>query len=91
MEFTIVAEGGTLEYSSAGRPLTAYTAKGEAETVETPQVDGYQAEIEYFIECARAGREPEFCPPRESAASVKLARLMLESRARNGEKIACKL
>jgi predicted dehydrogenase len=91
MEYSIVAEGGTLEFGSAGKPLTLYTDKGEAQPLEVPAVDGYQAEIEYFVACASAGRQPEFCPPRESALSVKLARLMLESRKRNGEKIPCKL
>ena len=32
MEFTIMADGGTLEYNSAGRPLTLYRADGETET-----------------------------------------------------------
>ena len=91
MEFTIVADAGTLDFSSAGRPLTLYTAAGEAHPMDVPAVDGYQAEIEYFVECVRAGRAPEFCPPRESAAAVKLARLLLESRKRNGERIACEL
>jgi predicted dehydrogenase len=91
MEFTIVGDLGTLEFSSAGRPLTLYTGKGEAEPVDLPAVDGYQAEIEYFTECVRAGHPPDVCPPRESAAAVKLARLMLESRKRNGETLECKL
>jgi hypothetical protein len=59
--------------------------------VEAPKVDEYQAELEYFIACARSGAHPALCPPRESAAAVRLARLMLESRNRNGERIACKL
>jgi predicted dehydrogenase len=91
MEYTIVADGGTLEYSSAGRPLTLYTADGEARPMQVPAVDGYQAELEYFIFCARNGVQPVFCPPRESAAAVKLGRLMLESRCRKGAKIECKL
>ena len=91
MEYTVVADGGTIDFSSAGRPLTLYTAAGDAKPLDVPAVDGYQAEIEYFVECARTGRTPEFCPPRESAASVKIGRLMLDSRQQNGEKIACKL
>jgi predicted dehydrogenase len=91
MEYTIVADGGTLEFSSAGRPLTLFTDKGEAQPVELDPTDGYQAEIAYFVECASNGRQPDFCPPRESAKSIKLARLMLESRKRNGETIECKL
>ena len=89
MEFTIVADGGTLEYSSAGKPLSLFAADGSEQAVSTPDGDFYQAEIEYFLECAGQGRRPELCPPEESAAAVKLAHLMLESRRKNGEKIAC--
>jgi predicted dehydrogenase len=89
MEYNIVAEGGTLEFSSSGKPLTLYTAQGTEEPVTLPEVDGYREEIEYFIRCASENRKPEFCPPEQSAAAVKLARLMVESRSRNGEKIAC--
>lgn len=89
-DFTMISDGGTLEFSTDGKPLTLYGRDGEAKPVAMPEVDGYQAEIEYFFECAAAGRKPEFCPPEDSAAAVKLARLMLESRRRNGEKIACR-
>jgi predicted dehydrogenase len=91
MEFTVVADGGTMEFSSAGRPLTLYRADGIEETLPAPDVDGYQAEIEYFLDCAGRGHKPEFCPPEESAAAVKLARMMVESRKRNGERIECRL
>ena len=89
MEFTITAEGGTLEYNSSGIPLTLYRADGETETPALADVDIFQAELEYFLECAKTGRSPERCPPEESANAVKLMRLMLESRSRKGETIAC--
>ncbi len=90
MEFTVVADRGTLEYGSAGAPLTEYGADGLAHAVEAPDGDGYRAELEYFLDCASRGAYPARCPPRESAAAVKLARLMTASRARNGEKLAWK-
>jgi predicted dehydrogenase len=90
MEYTVVADGGTLEYSSAGVPLTLYGADGKGTPLPTPEVDGYQSEIEYFVACASQGRAPALCPPRESAAAVKLARLMTESRNRKGEQIPCR-
>jgi predicted dehydrogenase len=90
MEFTISADGGTLEYNSAGRPFTLYRADGETETPSLPDPDIFQEEIEYFLECAQAGRKPERCPPEDSALAVKLMRLMLESRSRKGETIACR-
>jgi predicted dehydrogenase len=91
MEFTLVADGGTLEYSSAGRPLTLYSAAGEEKALNPAAQDGFQAEIEYFLECAAANRQPELCPPAESAAAVKVALALVESRDRNGERIPCQL
>ena len=89
MEFTIVADNGTLEFNSANRPLAEYGVAGRQHPLDVPTTDGYRAELEYFLDCATRGAEPLACPPEESAAAVKLAHLMLESRNRNGEKIAC--
>jgi predicted dehydrogenase len=89
MEFTVVADGGTLEFNSAGAPLAEYGADGCQHAVEVSATDGFRAELEYFLECARRGQKPLACPPEESAAAVKLARLMLQSRNKNGEKMAC--
>jgi predicted dehydrogenase len=91
MEYTVVADGGTAEYSSAGRPPTFYAGDGKMERLECVDEDWYQAEIQYFVDCCRTGRKPDCCPPEESARAVKLARLMLESRQKKGEKIACSL
>ncbi len=91
MEFTVVCDGGTLEYNSAGGPLTLYRADGTEEPLDNAEADWYQAELEYFLECAHNGREPHLCPPEDSATAVKLALLMTESRSRNGERIVCSL
>ena len=91
MEFTVVSDGGTLEFNSAGRPLTLYQADGTEAPVALADTDGFQAELEYFVACASSGRKPERCPPEDSATAVRLTRAMLESRSRNGERIACSL
>jgi predicted dehydrogenase len=90
MEFTVVSDGGTLEFSSAGRPLTLYRGDGSEQSLARPEVDIFAEELRYFLDCASAGRQPALCPPRESAQAVRLAEYMLESRKRNGEKIACR-
>jgi predicted dehydrogenase len=90
-EFTIVADGGTLEYHTAGKPLTLYQSDGAEAAVELPERDGFEAELEYFIACATTGAKPTRCPPQESAMAVRLTLKMLESRRKNGEKIECKL
>ena len=95
MEFTIVADRGTLEFDSAGAALAEYGADGCQHALDVPgdvpETDGYRAELAYFLRCAVRGEKPLQCLPEESAAAVKLAHLMLESRNRNGEKIACNL
>lgn len=91
MEFTVVGDNGVVEYSSAGRPTTLYRANGESETPQPGADDFYRSEIEYFLECCRKGVQPEMCRPEESARSVRLALLMLESRRRGGERIECEI
>jgi len=91
MEYTVVAEIGTLEYSSLGRAPTLYRADGDIEALALREQDGYRAEIEYFLDCCRRGDSPSLCPPEESADAVALARCILEARKRNGEKIKCQL
>lgn len=87
MEYTVLADGGAVEYSSAGAPATLYRADGGQEPLESDGGDWYQAEIEYFLDCCRRGAWPERCPPEESAAAVRLMRLIVESRRRGGERL----
>ncbi|MGI8989180.1 MAG: Gfo/Idh/MocA family protein [Bryobacteraceae bacterium] len=89
MEFTVVSDGGTLEFSSAGRPLTLYKAEGTEETVVVNDKDPFESELAYFVDCAARNRQPDLCPPEESSQAVRLARYMLQSRDRHGEKLRC--
>jgi predicted dehydrogenase len=90
MEYTVVADGGTIEFSTVGRAPTLYKADGEAVTLPVANKDGYQAEIEYFVDSVKANRQPEICPAAESALAVKLTKLMVEARKLKGEKVACR-
>ncbi|HTA72083.1 MAG TPA: Gfo/Idh/MocA family oxidoreductase [Bryobacteraceae bacterium] len=91
MEYTVVAEKGTVEYSSLGCAPTLYRGDGEIELLAMTEQDGYRAEIEYFLDCCRRGENPALCPPEESAAAVALALCILEARKRNGQRIRCQL
>jgi predicted dehydrogenase len=92
MEYTVVADGGTFEFSSAaGNGVTLYNAEGKAEPVSLPEVDAFTAELKYFVECCENNTRPQICPPEQSAASVKLTRFMLAARKANGERLACKI
>jgi predicted dehydrogenase len=88
MEYTVVADGGTFEFNSMrGGVVTLYTADGESRELAVPDEDAFASELRYFAECVDAGRKPEFCPPEESAASVRLARFLLKAREVGGERL----
>ena len=89
MEYTIVGDGGVVEYSSAGRPARVYWKSGENEPLPIPEVDPFADEIGYFIECCNSAKAPELCPPRESALAVWAAQAMAQARERKGDKIQC--
>ena len=91
MEYTASFDLGTIEFSTAGRAVTLYSHTGEAKPMEKPDQDGFAREIEYFVACAREDRQPALCPASESAAAVKVTRLMVEARKHNGDKVACNL
>jgi predicted dehydrogenase len=91
MEYTVIADGGTFEYSSSGNTANVYHASGDQDPLELTEQDGFEAELAYFVECCRGGKTPKFCPPEESAAAVKVTLLMLEARKRNGEKLECRI
>jgi len=90
-EYTVVADGGTVEHNPATPAPVVYGRDGSSRALPLSGGDGYAAEIEYFVECCRTGRAPELCPAGESAAAVKLMRLIMEARRRNGEKIECEI
>jgi predicted dehydrogenase len=87
MEYSVTTDGGTVEFSSAGRVPTLYTQSEEVLALDG--TDGYEAEIAYFADCCRAGRQPERCLPAESSDAVELMRTLLASRAQDGRKIEC--
>lgn len=86
MTFQVRAEGAELEFTPNGLFLS--DAKGKRNAIEVPLADGYKAEVEYFVDSCRNGRKPERCPPRASAEAVRIALLLKQSRAANGEAIA---
>jgi predicted dehydrogenase len=89
MEYTVVADGGTLDYNSALGSPRRYGADGPGEDLPLKGDDGYAAEIAYFAQCCQSGEEPVLCRPEESAAAVRLTRAIEQARRRNGEKIPC--
>jgi len=91
MEYTVVMDRGTVDYSSQGRPPALYGADGCEKPLSMSGTDGYAAEIEYFAGCCNSQRRPEACPPEESATAVAVMRLLLESRSKNGARMRCEV
>jgi predicted dehydrogenase len=95
MEYTVTFDEATIEYSSAsGKAVAVFGDDGQERTsaqanLERTEKDGFQAELEYFIRCASANRAPEICPPSQSAAAVRIMRLLEEARKHNGDKLPC--
>lgn len=47
---------------------------------EADPTDPFAEELRYFTSCVNSGQQPAFCPPRQSAQAIALARFILESR-----------
>jgi predicted dehydrogenase len=90
MEFTVTAAGATFEWPFGAAVLKRFGSDGEATDLELSQSDAFAAELAYFTGCVTNSRQPDFCPPAQSAASVRIMRCMLESRRRQGEEIVCR-
>jgi predicted dehydrogenase len=88
MEYTISADGGTIDYSTENRPPALYDGAGNCTPLVLDDVDGYAAEIQYFADCVNAGTPPVACSPQDSALSVHIALCMNESRAQGGKPVA---
>jgi len=87
MEFTIVCEGGTLDYRSANPGLRLYAADGTASEVALPEQDGFEAELQAFVDACRSGKPSEACPPEESAQAVAMTLAMRQSRSLGGGEV----
>ncbi len=92
MEYTCVAEKGTIDFHSAQPNPTLYASGADAQELTPPAaIDAYREEIAYFVDCAANNREPVRCLPLHSAQAVSLAHLLLESRSLQGKKLECQL
>jgi predicted dehydrogenase len=83
----VVIEGGW--HDSPDYPFSMeFVVEAEDGTLARKNVeveDAFEAELKYFTDCVQQGKEPEFCPPAQSAQAVALARFILESRENNGK------
>ncbi len=86
MGFAAKSECAVLELNNEGLFLDDGTGQRK---VQAPEIDAYDAEIGYFIDCCLTGKRPERCLPQQSAQAVKLALALKEARVKGGEPIRC--
>jgi predicted dehydrogenase len=93
MEYTVVTDGATFEFGSAreAEGVLVYGADGEARKLDQPAGDAFAAELRYFVECCKAGKKPEMCPPEQSAQAVKLTHFLADARKTPGERLAVRI
>jgi predicted dehydrogenase len=87
MEFSIVCEGGTLDFHSGLRRLTLYRGDGSSEEPELSQQDGFVAQLSAFADACESGSVSELCPPKESALATRMTLAMRTSREQGGTPI----
>lgn len=87
MEFTILCQRGTLDYSSDKDGLRLHSADGQVKSVELSQQDGFVAELQAFVDACSCGEPPRLCPPEDSAEAVRMALAMNRSRNLGGKAV----
>jgi len=77
---TVTFEEATLTWHTdrAGE-LLLLPAEGEPETIELPNVDGYETELREFVRCANAGQPSPAVSPQSALAALRVTHLEMES------------
>jgi predicted dehydrogenase len=88
MEFSIVLDGGTLDFHSAHRRLTLYRKGGPAVELPLPASDAFQSELEAFVAACERGSGPKECRPEDSSLATRMALAMRMSRDHGGLRLA---
>ena len=80
MAITVCGERGTLTWSSrSGTDVLHYAGREEVQRIACENEDGWKRELDYFVQCVRAGRPVQRCLPESSRTSIEL--FLLEQRA----------
>jgi len=74
---------------TAGRAaLVKVDAEGKmTDLSERAAGNAYHDEIVYFIECLKAGKPVDYCPPEQSAEAVRIVMAEMKSADNGGEKV----
>lgn len=78
MSYTVNFEHATATFAGGDKPLTLYR-DDKAESVELEPGMGYDYEIDYFIDCVKAGRQPETVTMLDAANAVRIIEAEVQS------------
>jgi len=82
MRYTVVFEKATADFDIGRTDKTLLLHKAgakEAEVVKTSKPNGWEAEIDYFLDCIQKGKRPQTITAAEARDSVALVHAELES------------
>jgi predicted dehydrogenase len=91
MEFTVVTDQGTFDWTNGAKELFAYGQDGKTTAHPLSESDPFAAELAYFADCIAHGRAPQRCLPEQSAQSVAVMHRIIESRKQKGDRVSCKI
>jgi predicted dehydrogenase len=86
MAFDVATSEGVCRWTHPETELTVIGPGGES-SIPLSEEDAFTAELQYFTDCVTEGRQPDLCPPEQSAQAVALARFILESRDSYGKSV----
>jgi len=86
IEYHFQAGGRSFEIGEPTNRLTVYRAEGDPEVLAAPQVDAYESEVGYFIECVRNGAPATRATPRDALLAQRVGLAALQS-AGSGERV----
>lgn len=86
MSFQVRFERAEIEMMPEGLMLN--DINGKRTKLDVAAGDGYESELQYFVECVRDGKRPDRCPPQDSAKDVKVALLIKQAKS-TGEQVKC--
>ncbi|MFH0963006.1 MAG: Gfo/Idh/MocA family oxidoreductase [Planctomycetota bacterium] len=73
MFYNVQFEKATVEFSTQAQPtITVYQKDGRIQYPKMAATDGYNVEINYFLDCIRRGKAPKVVTPAHAALSVAL-------------------
>jgi predicted dehydrogenase len=74
MSYTVVFEGATADYDStrAGDALRLFENGRDPQTLKFEGVDGYVGELQYMLDCIRAGKPPSLVTAADGISAIEI-------------------